>query len=122
MVRSQLRPNFASLIVLNILVTQPDRVDFDSVRSCLLWIIPWCLDSDPSLLPVSLTQPRRIPDDDRGGSDDDFRFWSDSQAKRIAASIQAAFGVECSYEVILADANVSTLANRILAMKELITE
>src|SRR5260370_22101939 len=111
MVRSQLRPNFASLIVLNILVTQPDRVDFDSVRSCLLRIIPWCLDSDPSLLPVSLTQPPCTPGDDRGDSDDDFRFWSDSQAKRIPAPIKAAFGVECSYEVILAHTNVSTLTN-----------
>ena len=97
-------------------------MDFNSVRSCLLQIIPWCLDSDPSLLPVSLTQPRALGEDDRGDADDDFRFWSDSQAKRIAASIKAAFSVECSHEVILADANVSTLANRVLALRELITE
>ncbi|KAF8330188.1 phospholipid methyltransferase-domain-containing protein [Cantharellus anzutake] len=102
-----------------IYVTRPDGMDFDSVRSCLLRIIPWCLDSDPSLLPASATRSRRTGDNDRVESDDDFRFWSEAQAKRIAVCINAAFGVECSHEVILGEANVSALANRILAMREL---
>ena len=87
-------------------------------------IITLCLDSDPSLVPVSSTvsPAEETIDHATRSSDDDFRFWSENQAKRIATGIKAAFDVEYAYDVILADANVSTLANRILAMRELVRE
>lgn len=56
-----------------------------------------------------------------GRDPDDFRFWSERQAKRIAVSIKEAFDVEYDPEVILADANVSTLTNRILVSKQLLS-
>lgn len=87
-------------------------------------IVTLCLDADPSLVPLSSKPPGTPPpppDDERAGRDpDDFRFWSEKQAARIARSIQAAFGVEYDPEVILADANVSALSNRILVSKELL--
>lgn len=87
-------------------------------------IITLCLDSDPSLVPTSspVSPVEEGNDYVTGPSEDDFRFWSENQAKRIAIGIKAAFDVEYAYDVILADANVSTLANRILAMRELVRE
>lgn len=88
----------------------------------MLQIINICLEADPSLVPTSNVNA----DAETGSVDgdapsaDDFRFWSDKQAKRISKSILEAFGVEYSYDVILADANVTTLTNRILATKELL--
>jgi len=52
---------------------------------------------------------------------DDFRFWSERQAKRICVAIKHAFEVDYSPEVIVADANISALANRILLSKEILT-
>lgn len=105
-------------------------------------IVPLCLDSDPSLIPLSckpVSTPRSEFQGNAGETDihpsqnqqqereqderdpDDFRFWSERQAKRISTAINQAFGVELKPEVILADANLSTLANRILISKELLT-
>lgn len=86
-------------------------------------IVTLCLDSDPSLVPAS-SAPTYMPpastDSDSGQlSDDDFRFWSEDQAKHIAKCIKAACDVDIAYDVILADANVSKLASRILASREL---
>ena len=65
--------------------------------------------------------PTPSPEDERYGRDpDDFRFWSEKQASRIALSIKAAFGLEYDPEVIIADANVSALTNRILVSKQLL--
>lgn len=50
---------------------------------------------------------------------DDFSFWSELQAKRICSAIHQAFDVEYAPEVVLADANLSALANRILLSKQL---
>jgi phosphatidylethanolamine N-methyltransferase len=100
-------------------VERPARLDFASVRAALLRIVPLCLDSDPSLLPLSArpgaaaAEPERDPDD--------FRFWSERQARRIAGAIAQAFGVEYAPEVVLADANVSALANRILVSTEVLS-
>lgn len=98
-------------------------MNFVSIRASLLHVINICLEADPSLIPASAADPNNLElesiDADSHPSVDDFRFWSEKQAKRIATCIKAAFGVEYSHEVILADANVTTLANRILATREL---
>jgi phosphatidylethanolamine N-methyltransferase len=103
-------------------------------------IVPLCLDYDPSLIPLSCKDESEISepttpvrsdraddtDDLKLGSDidrdpDDFSFWSEKQAKRICAAIEQAFGVEYAPEVVIADANLTTLANRILVSKEILT-
>ncbi|KAJ3491905.1 hypothetical protein NLI96_g367 [Meripilus lineatus] len=107
---------------IEIYVDIPADLDFSSVRSCLMRIVPLCLDSDPSLIPVSCksSQGDTTPTEDEQVRDpDDFRFWSERQAKRISQAIQQAFGVELTPEVIVADANLGGLANRILVSKEL---
>ena len=119
-------------------------------------VVPLCLDSDPSLIPLSC-KPTTTPsaskaaslptsldseaDGDVGalgaaatgaagrGQDqehedrdpDDFTFWSERQAKRICAAIKQVFDVDYAPEVVVADANLTTLANRILASKELLS-
>lgn len=51
---------------------------------------------------------------------DDFRFWSESQAVRISKAIKEAFEADLTPEVIIADANLSALANRILVARDLL--
>ncbi|TRM63145.1 phospholipid methyltransferase-domain-containing protein [Schizophyllum amplum] len=124
-------------------VTKPTTLTFDTVRETLMRAVPLCLDSDPSLIPLSCKQdtdgtPKmgqqsssaddaerasddasRSPDDaDR--DPDDFNFWSERQARRICLVIKQAFGVEYVPDVIVADANLTALANRILLSLELI--
>lgn len=62
-----------------------------------------------------------ITDEDTVRDPDDFRFWSEDQAERISKAIQEAFAVELTPEVIIADANVSALANRILVSRNLLS-
>ncbi|KAI0742935.1 phosphatidylethanolamine N-methyltransferase [Daedaleopsis nitida] len=102
-----------------IFVEKPSQLDFPSVRSSLMHIVPLCLDSDPSLVPQS-TKADASPED--GRDPDDFRFWSERQAKRISLAIEQAFDVELTPEVVVADANITALANRILVSKELLSE
>lgn len=106
-------------------VSKPSALDFTNVRTCLLNIINICLEADPSLVPASASSDTVALGNNSsnvGNSEDsdDFRFWSEKQAKRIATCIHEAFGVEYASSVILADANVTTLTNRILATKELL--
>ncbi|KAI0744530.1 phosphatidylethanolamine N-methyltransferase [Earliella scabrosa] len=107
---------------LEIVVEKPRALDFASVRESLMHIVPLCLDSDPSLIPQSCKAhgPDASPED--GRDPDDFRFWSERQAKRISLAIEQAFDVELTPEVVVADANISALANRILVSKELLSE
>ena len=105
-------------------------------------VVPLCLDSDPSLVPLSCKTltflaktaqlspapvgtdlPSNNPDDlDTEDKDpDDFSFWSERQAKRICMVIKQMFDVDYAPEVILADANLTALANRILLSKEILT-
>lgn len=81
-----------------------------------------CLDSDPSLIPASAssdpTEDGPLP---ASRDADDFRFWSERQAKRIATAINEAFDVEYAPEVIIGDANISSLANRILESREILS-
>ncbi|KAA1474122.1 hypothetical protein DENSPDRAFT_781124 [Dentipellis sp. KUC8613] len=104
------------------LVEKPVTLDFNNVRSSLMRVVPLCLDSDPSLMPISCRadgeEARDEGDEDR--DPDDFRFWSERQARRIAKAIRQIFDVEYTQDVILADANLSALAHRILASKEIL--
>ncbi|EJD05138.1 phosphatidylethanolamine N-methyltransferase [Fomitiporia mediterranea MF3/22] len=106
---------------IEIYVDPPASLDFQSIRWYLMHIVTLCLDADPSLVPLSSKPPGSPPASPEDHRDpDDFRFWSEKQAARIAKSIQAAFGVEYDPEVILAEANVSALTNRILVSKQLL--
>ncbi|CAE7101422.1 unnamed protein product [Rhizoctonia solani] len=109
---------------IEIYVNKPETNDFESVRDTLLRIVTLCLDSDPSLVPLSAGIDPISPSQDPGSKStqptglrsdpDDFRFWSERQAKRITTAVYAAFGVEYSPEVIVADANVTALSNRVI--------
>lgn len=125
-------------------VDQPNHLDISSVRQSLMRIVPLCLDSDPSLIPLSCktsttlanaarpssphsavgTDPPTSNPDDLETEDrdpDDFSFWSERQAKRICMVIKQIFDVEYAPEVVVADANLTALANRILLSKEILT-
>lgn len=106
---------------LEIFVDKPSELDFDSVRRSLMHIVPLCLDSDASLIPQSCKGDDAVEVED-GRDPDDFRFWSERQAKRISLAIEQAFDVELTPEVVVADANITALANRILVSKELLSE
>ncbi|KAJ3557362.1 hypothetical protein NP233_g11762 [Leucocoprinus birnbaumii] len=131
---------------LEIHVDQPDHLDLSTVRQSLMRIVPLCLDSDPSLIPLSCKAPTSssteagshdsLPEasaangsdinnpDDSETEDrdpDDFSFWSERQAKRICMAIKQIFDVEYAPEVVVADANLTALANRILLSKEILT-
>ena len=80
-------------------------------------IVPLRLDSDPSLIPQSCKPDSPAGEDERDPYD--FRFWSEKQAKRISVSIKQVFGVEFAPEVVVAEANISSLTKRILVSKEL---
>ncbi|KAG9084240.1 phosphatidylethanolamine N-methyltransferase [Ceratobasidium sp. 370] len=109
---------------LEIYVDKPATLDFDSVRNSLIRIVTLCLDSDPSLVPLSsgivVATSSDSTSNHRSSDPDDFRFWSERQAKRIAGAVRTAFGVEYAPEVIVADANVTALANRIVNSLELL--
>ena len=81
--------------------------------------MPLCLDSDPSLIPISCQQggveSTVVGADAR--DPDDFRFWSERQARRISTVIEQIFGIEYVPEVIIGDANLTALANRIVVSK-----
>ncbi|KAH0580012.1 phosphatidylethanolamine N-methyltransferase [Termitomyces sp. 'cryptogamus'] len=137
---------------LEIFVDKPTELNFESVRETLMHVVPLCLDSDPSLVPLSCkaletsntlettsrkpdgTTSTNISNGNSGGDDgtaqidedtdrdpDDFSFWSEKQAKRICSAIQQLFDVEYVPEVVVADANLSALANRILLSKDILT-
>lgn len=103
-------------------VSKPASLDLTSVRECLAHIVPLCLDSDPDLIPLSCGGTQEPADTDPAVARDmdDFSFWSEQQAKRICYVIKQAFGVEYAPDVVMADANLTALANRILVSKQLL--
>ncbi|RDB17735.1 Phosphatidylethanolamine N-methyltransferase [Hypsizygus marmoreus] len=156
---------------IEIYVDRPSELNFTTVRVSLMHIVPLCLDSDPSLIPISCKAPSTpqtpVPSQSGVGSTttdttdaaaedtdadsftaeddpakdifevdglgvddpevddrdpDDFSFWSERQAKRICAAIEQIFNVEYAPEVVVADANLTALANRILLSKEVLPE
>lgn len=60
-----------------------------------------------------------VEQDDR--DPDDFVIMNEQQAKRIIALCEHAFDVELSTDVVIADANVSLIAKRIMGARSLIT-
>ncbi|KZT52138.1 hypothetical protein CALCODRAFT_476321 [Calocera cornea HHB12733] len=112
-----------------IYVDRPASFDYDSVHASLAKIVVLGLDSDPALIPACALPPSsRASSADAGSGSglepvrdaEDFRFYSEDQAKRIALGVQEAFGIEFAEEVIVADANVSTLTRRILEGREML--
>ncbi|KAF7307888.1 Phosphatidylethanolamine N-methyltransferase [Mycena kentingensis (nom. inval.)] len=120
-------------------VEKPSELTFASVRENLMRVVPLCLDSDPSLIPHSCktpdmpqtpltARPNLSGDGSSENSDeeeherdpDDFAFWSETQAKRICSAIKQTFDIEYAPEVVMADANLSALARRILNSKEVL--
>lgn len=128
-------------------VDRPDGLDFHSIRLWLLKIVTLALDSDPELIPQSrisystneasscahnlnsssssIATTTQANSGNSGSTsynpyEDDFRFWSERQAKRISYAISLVLGIEFAQDVILADANVTALTRRILASKELL--
>lgn len=118
------------------LVETPSELTFASVRENLMRVVPLCLDSDPSLIPASCKIPAtphtpRTTDtsslptaqDDDSPDDrdpDDFSFWSERQARRICSAIKQTFDIDYAPEVVVADANLSALARRVLANNRLL--
>jgi phosphatidylethanolamine N-methyltransferase len=110
----------------------------------LLNIVCLSLDSDPTLEPKSARQlphftlkGKNYQDDDPfeangpdigqvqghieeiDEEDDDFIIMSEKQAKRIVSLIQAAFEVDMSMDVVVAEPNVGALTRRILGARSL---
>ena len=87
-------------------------------------IVPLCLDSDESLIPLSCKSDSPIEDiqTDEDRDPDDFSFWSERQAKRISDAIKQAFDVDYASDVIVADANLTSLANRILLSRQMLPD
>ncbi|KAJ7042973.1 phosphatidylethanolamine N-methyltransferase [Mycena alexandri] len=124
---------------IEIYVETPSELTFTSVRENLMRVVPLCLDSDPSLVPFSCRIPgtpqTARPTDTGSGAPtaqqdddspddrdpDDFSFWSERQARRICSAIKQTFDVEYAPDVVVADANLSALAKRILLSKEILT-
>lgn len=108
---------------IEIYVDQPTSTDFKSVRESLLKMIVLCLDSDPSLVPMSTSDiaSTATGSGESARDPDDFSFWSPRQAKRISTAIKEAFGVEYAPEVVIGDANVSALANRVVASLQILS-
>lgn len=100
-------------------------MDFQHIRECLLRIVVLCLDSDSALIPSAAILsdiPTEGETEPSERQPDDFRFWSEDQAARIADCVKHAFGVEYSPEVVVADANVGSLARKILLSRELLAQ
>ncbi|KAI0296989.1 phospholipid methyltransferase-domain-containing protein [Multifurca ochricompacta] len=108
---------------IEIYVDHLEKVDFESVRAALAHVVPLCLDGDPSLIPSSCPSGGSGGNEEgEGGDPDDFRFWSERQAWRIARAIREMFGVEYAPDVVVADANLSALAQRIITSRQIIMQ
>lgn len=128
-------------------MNKPADGSYSSTRLTVLNIVCLSLDSDTTLEPKSAKQlPHfsaqgnyQLDDDDDPSNmtppandngqgtieeiedeeDDDFIIMSEKQAKRIVSLIQAAFEVDISMDVVVAEANVGALARRILGARSL---
>ena len=84
-----------------------------------------CLDGDASFIPGSTKHNINGTADDSGDNDgdpDDFRFWSTvvtRQAWRIAHTVREMFGIEYVPDVVVADASLTPLAERIMTSRKL---
>jgi phosphatidylethanolamine N-methyltransferase len=71
---------------------------------------------------VAFTGSTETAEDDSPRDPDDFVFESEAQAVRMSKAIREAFDVELTPEVIIADANLTALANRILTTRDLLSD
>lgn len=121
-------------------VSTPTDDSFRAIHLTMLNIVCLSLDSDPNLIPkaarpvlspnphTSDGAPRAnssdpspgVPEDEGGRDHDDFVIMSETQAKRIVSLSEIAFGVELSADVVIADANVGTLARRVVGSRSLL--
>lgn len=77
---------------------------------------------DPGDTKDTGASPTTPDGDDPLRDPDDFVFESEAQAVRMSKAIREAFDVELTPEVIIADANLSALANRILITRDLLSD
>lgn len=68
---------------------------------CILRLVQSALDYDPERMPMSPI--------------DNYTYLDEDAAKKVAYIIRKTFGVEFAWEVIVADARVSRLTNRVSA-------
>lgn len=73
-------------------------------------------ESDDQADPTSHDPPSPPPE----GDPDDFVIMDEQQARRIVSLCQQIFGVDLSVDVVVADANVGTLAQRIVGARSLV--
>ncbi|TIA93173.1 hypothetical protein E3P99_00314 [Wallemia hederae] len=100
--------------------TPTDGDDFDSVRNTLSRGVAFALDCEPQLVPAASWH--HLPEDvnatatasAKDRDDDDMVIMNDEQAKRIAMVIREAHNVDFTPSVVVADANLSRLAQRVL--------
>lgn len=90
--------------------TPHDRESYAETYASLSKIVHFALADSP---------PPQDANAYRSEDPDDLVFWRHDQVRHIAAGIQDAFGVEFSPEVIVADANLATLACNIVAARQL---
>lgn len=100
-------------------VDQPESYDYPSVHALLSKLVVLGLDSDPALVPACTLPPAQRALSE-SADPEDFRFYSEEQAKRIAQAIQVAFGIELAHEVVVADAKVGSLARKIVEGREVL--
>ena len=108
-----------------IVVDRPsDLASFASVRATLLRLVCSCLGHDKALVPRSSTGRKSTASMAREGesvsADDDFSILDVEQADRLAYAISQSCGVELAREVVIADANVSKLARRVIAGRRIL--
>ena len=104
--------------------TPTDGDDFDSVRNTLSRGVAFALDCEPQLVPaaswhhlpedVSAAASANATASAKDRDDDDMVIMNDEQAKRIAMVIREAHNVDFTPSVVVADANLSRLAQRVL--------
>ena len=77
------------------------------------------LDPSPGAAEHTSGDPPDSPVDD-SRDPDDFAIMDEKQARRIVALCEAAFDVEMTVDVVVADANVSALAKRVMGARSLV--
>ncbi|TIB94206.1 hypothetical protein E3Q19_00520 [Wallemia mellicola] len=109
----------ASCGPIEIFVDKPTDPDgFEPVRNNLSRSVAFALDCEPTLVPSASWHhlPEDTPLDEarKMQDEDDMVIMNDTQAKRIALAIKEAHDVDFTPAVIIADANLSRLTQRVL--------
>jgi phosphatidylethanolamine N-methyltransferase len=125
----------------------PTSADLPTTRQEVAKIVSFAVDLDPKLVPRSAQRlvqalekdstinveeieieedldrsfDNLLEADSEQDESDDFAIMDEEQAKRIAAMLEAAFDVELTTAVILANTNVSVISRRIIGARSLAT-